>query len=141
MSYTSRDKPVLSRRDALKTLAALTGAVTLASLPGEWETPIVQVGALPAHAACSFVPGTATLELINQTGGTFEMTLRYSQTEEEACSATLAPGESVCCTELEAGDYFYSGRVTDGDCGFAGGSVSLTIDQVTTETATCEEPS
>ncbi len=43
-------KTTLSRRDALKTLAAITGAVSLASLPGRWETPLVEAGALPAHA-------------------------------------------------------------------------------------------
>jgi len=43
----------LSRRDALKTLAAATGAVALTSLPGKWDTPVVEVGALPAHAQSS----------------------------------------------------------------------------------------
>ena len=42
----------LSRRDALKTLAAATGAVALTSLP-VWEKPVVKVGALPAHAQSS----------------------------------------------------------------------------------------
>jgi hypothetical protein len=44
----------LSRRDALKTLAAATGAVALTSLPGKWAKPVVEVGALPAHAQGSF---------------------------------------------------------------------------------------
>jgi hypothetical protein len=44
----------LSRRDALKTLAAATGAVALTSLPNKWATPVVEVGALPAHAQGSF---------------------------------------------------------------------------------------
>ena len=43
----------LSRRDALKTLTAIGGAVTLSSLPNKWETPLVEVGALPAHAQVS----------------------------------------------------------------------------------------
>lgn len=138
MSHTSTDKPVLTRRDALKTLAALTGAATLASIPGRWETPVVQVGALPAHAACSFVPGTATLELINQTGGTFEMSLyNLEDPEVPVCEAQLASGESVCCTELEPGDYYYSGP--SDNCEWVYGEVSLTVDQVTTETATCDE--
>ena len=50
MPQPINDKGVLTRRDALGTLAAITGAVTLASLPGKWETPLVQVGALPIHA-------------------------------------------------------------------------------------------
>jgi hypothetical protein len=40
----------LTRREALKTIAAITGAATLASLPKYWETPMIEVGALPAHA-------------------------------------------------------------------------------------------
>ncbi len=40
----------LSRRDALKALAAATGAVALSSIPNKWVTPLVEVGALPAHA-------------------------------------------------------------------------------------------
>lgn len=42
--------PKLTRRDALKALAAATGAVVLSNLPQEWKTPIVEVGVLPAHA-------------------------------------------------------------------------------------------
>jgi len=44
----------LSRRDALKTLVAATGAVALTSLPSQWTKPVVEVGALPAHAQGSF---------------------------------------------------------------------------------------
>jgi hypothetical protein len=40
----------LSRRDALKALAAVTGAVALSSVPNKWVTPIVEFGTLPAHA-------------------------------------------------------------------------------------------
>ena len=52
-------KQKLSRREALKTLAALTGASTLAHLPGHWEIPKIEVGSLPAHAQSS--PGPITL--------------------------------------------------------------------------------
>ena len=40
----------LTRRDALKTLAAVTGAVALSSLPNNWQKPAVVVGSLPAMA-------------------------------------------------------------------------------------------
>ena len=43
----------LSRRQALKTLAAATGAIALTNLPGKWETPLVEIGAIPAHAQSS----------------------------------------------------------------------------------------
>jgi hypothetical protein len=46
----------LSRRDALKALAAVTGAAVLASVPVKWETPLVEIGALPAHAQGSNAP-------------------------------------------------------------------------------------
>ena len=42
-----------TRRNALKALAAATGAVTLASLPTLWAKPVVRVGAIPAHAQVS----------------------------------------------------------------------------------------
>jgi len=43
----------LSRRDALKILAAAAGAVTLANLPSKWNTPELTAGVLPAHAQTS----------------------------------------------------------------------------------------
>jgi hypothetical protein len=46
----------LSRRDALKALAALSGAVALSHLPRAWRTPRVTVGSLPAHACVSSTP-------------------------------------------------------------------------------------
>jgi hypothetical protein len=47
---TPAPEQTLTRREALKTLAAVTGAATLASLPKQWETPLIEIGALPAHA-------------------------------------------------------------------------------------------
>ncbi len=55
----------LSRREALKTLTALTGAAALTSLPGQWAKPIVEVGALPAHAQTS---STAAIQVVNNSG-------------------------------------------------------------------------
>jgi len=46
----SQEKKILSRREALKAVAAVTGVAVLSSVRNEWETPLVQVGALPAHA-------------------------------------------------------------------------------------------
>jgi hypothetical protein len=53
MSHANKEVQVLSRRAALKALAAATGAVAISSLPSKWETPVIEVGALPAHAAIS----------------------------------------------------------------------------------------
>ncbi|MCS6994782.1 MAG: twin-arginine translocation signal domain-containing protein [Anaerolineales bacterium] len=43
----------LSRRDALKVLAAASGAVALSHLPTSWGKPELQAGVLPAHAQTS----------------------------------------------------------------------------------------
>ena len=57
MTTSKQDRQILSRREALKTLAAATGAVALANLPNEWETPVIETGLLPAHAQVSPGPG------------------------------------------------------------------------------------
>lgn len=43
----------ISRRDALKLLAAAAGATALADLPARWSKPDLEVGVLPAHAQTS----------------------------------------------------------------------------------------
>jgi len=48
-----KEQPILSRREALKTLAAASGAATLSLLPQHWEKPVIEVGTLPAHAQAS----------------------------------------------------------------------------------------
>jgi len=50
MSELQDKNSSLSRREALKALAAASGAVMLAGMPQNWETPVVQVGNLPVHA-------------------------------------------------------------------------------------------
>ena len=49
------DKPQIkvSRRDAVKILAAAVGATALANLPSKWSKPNLNVGILPAHAQTS----------------------------------------------------------------------------------------
>ena len=46
----------VSRRQALKTLAAATGAAALSSLPPRWVKPVVQSSTLPAFAQASPTP-------------------------------------------------------------------------------------
>ncbi len=43
----------INRRQLLKILAAAAGAAALSTLPTNWKTPVVEVGALPAHAQTS----------------------------------------------------------------------------------------
>jgi len=46
-------KKQISRRDAMKLLAAAVGAATIANLPPEWSKPGLETGLLPAHAQTS----------------------------------------------------------------------------------------
>ncbi len=50
----------ISRRQALKLLTAVSGAITLSSLPNQWSKPLLKVGILPAHAQTSPFPVTDT---------------------------------------------------------------------------------
>jgi len=64
-------KRPLSRRDALKALAGITGAVAISSLPNKWSTPLVDVGALPAFAQCSPTPPGIPVQTAPADGSTF----------------------------------------------------------------------
>ncbi len=94
-------KTSLTRRDALKTLAVITGAATLASLPARWQTPLVQVGALPAHAQCSFIPGTVTFDITNNSPELYSLGFRR---EGYNNSVTVSPnGGMGCLTGIPVG--------------------------------------
>ena len=56
---TSGGGRMQSRRQLLKALAATGGAAAITVLPGRWVRPVVEAGALPAHAQISPTP-TAT---------------------------------------------------------------------------------
>ncbi len=49
-------RETLTRRQALKNLVSLGGALTLLALPSRWEKPQVAGAALPAHQELSFRP-------------------------------------------------------------------------------------
>ncbi len=59
MNQEQHENVSLSRRDALKAIAATSGVVALANLPMQWQSPLIEAGALPAFAATSATP-TAT---------------------------------------------------------------------------------
>jgi hypothetical protein len=53
-TFEPRNDPRISRRELLKALAALGGAVAASSLlPEKWSQPQVGIGVLPAHAQSS----------------------------------------------------------------------------------------
>ncbi len=58
-SKPEKQRPI-SRRDAIKVLSAAAGAAVIANLPADWETPIVEMGVLPAYAQTSPEQFTAT---------------------------------------------------------------------------------
>ena len=58
---TNQPQSKLSRRDALKILAAATGAVALANIPGKWKKPELAAGVLPAHAQTSVLATLPTV--------------------------------------------------------------------------------
>lgn len=67
---TDRPQPKLSRRDALKILAAATGAIALANIPSKWKKPELAAGVLPAHAQTSTslaLPTVATVSITPST--------------------------------------------------------------------------
>jgi len=53
---TDQANKKLSRRDAMKILAASAGAIALANLPSQWSKPGLEVGVLPVHAQTSVIP-------------------------------------------------------------------------------------
>ncbi len=55
-----KEQQELSRRQALKVLAAAAGGAAMAFLPKKWETPLVSLGVLPAHAQISPTPPPPT---------------------------------------------------------------------------------
>jgi hypothetical protein len=66
-----QEQNAISRREVLKAMAAVTGAAALAGLPSKWKKPVVQVGALPAHAQGTSPTGGVTItdasgECVNQ---------------------------------------------------------------------------
>lgn len=78
------DKPQkLTRRQALKALAAATGVVALVNIPEKWEPPIIESGLLPAHAQGS--PTASTLAISS---------LRRVSTGINDCNTLIGPGSS-----------------------------------------------
>ncbi len=53
MDSSKDSRTTLTRRQALKNLVSLGGALTLLALPARWEKPQVSGAALPAHQRLS----------------------------------------------------------------------------------------
>lgn len=111
-------KEHLSRREALKILAATSGAITALSLPVVWKKPIIEVGTLPAHAQSSPVNSVVTISNLahstsqggcdaggGQIGKLTLLTFNYSDT-----GGYVLPNQ----TRFRA-DFLFSSGTTDAD--------------------------
>ena len=105
-------KRPLSRRDALKLLAGITGAVAISSLPNKWSTPLVDVGALPAFAQCSPTGSTSAVAVLNLTDGTALVEVFYGEGEMKSmqigplgfgCIDGITPGPGEICITVTGG--------------------------------------
>ena len=136
MPHLNEEKRTLSRRDALKTLAAITGAVTLASLPSNWQTPVVHVGALPAHAQCSIESGTFTFDIVNNSSQPY--TLRLTGGGYDNSVTAPANGGTACMTGIPVGVEL---AVTETFCGSTGRGTFIVPEEFadTSETLTIPE--
>ena len=109
---------VLSRRDALKTLAALTGAAVISGVPSRWATPLVQVGALPAFAQCTPTDTTAALTIMNLTDGTLTLTLLRGASEP-FMQTVVGPMGLRCILDIPPDEYQMCVEITGGACPFS----------------------
>ena len=112
MELTQR---TLSRRDALKILAALTGAAAISGVPAKWATPLVQVGALPAHAQCSPTETTAAFTIVNITEGTATLTLLRGASEP-FMQTTVGPMSLGCMVDIPPDEYTMCFEIVGGNC-------------------------
>jgi hypothetical protein len=104
-------KKTLTRREALKTLAAVTGVAVLTSVKNEWETPLVQVGVLPAHAQASL---TATLIVRNSQGsGSTRVTVLPGNSPISSLEVVEIPDGGSATFTLAPGTYTVTG---EGEC-------------------------
>ena len=73
----------ISRRDAMKILAAAVGATALANLPGKWSPPELEMGVLPAHA---------------QTSPAYELIVGPSDPNANFCSTPISSADILPAT-------------------------------------------
>ncbi len=106
----------ITRRELLKALLAASGAAALSTVPNQWKTPVVEVGALPAHAQGS-LRGSITANIRGPSGGARAQVQGVSPTAPPRVSLGgpapagpvdangSAPSYSYTFTGLPAGNY------------------------------------
>lgn len=152
MSCLNDEKRTLSRRDALKTLVAATGAIALTNLPEQWDTPVIEAGVIPAHAQASAAP-IGTLAISNLTevftgvndcttsqgaGSTSIVTMNYNDPSGGVVNGTVVnevftllpsgSGGSGTFTSLTITGDGFTGTISYEPCTTFGGNTSIQID-------------
>ncbi len=113
----------LSRREALKTLAAVTGAAALTSLPGQWVKPVIETGLLPAHAQSSQSSAAGCFELTYQYDSSDPVTTHFAVIPADSVSSILNRETLTCadfpagseCVSIDYGDSYTFQGLTVGD--------------------------
>ncbi len=112
------DRSLLTRRELLKILTAAGGAAALASVPSAWKTPVVEVGAIPAHAQGSLfgtIAGRITLVADGaRTGATATPSARAHVTKYLPVVTVVELSLSVTATVVTEVVFEYSIRVPPG---------------------------
>ena len=80
------DRQKLTRRQTLKALAAAAGGMALNFIPRAWKTPVVSVGALPAHAQISNCPGDMCAIASTTTMVETEFGMQYGDFDFSLCT-------------------------------------------------------
>lgn len=110
------DKRDLTRRQALKALAASAGGLALTLIPKGWKTPVISVGTLPVHAQVSGPEPTAIPA--EPTAVPTEQPFCDGDMCAVATTTTLVEGE----TDPEYGDFDFSMCTPNGHYVWGGSS-------------------
>jgi hypothetical protein len=123
--YKMGNKPSkeISRRDAIKILAAVAGAATLVNLPDKWTKPGMEVGVLPAHAQTSVASIACGVDADISPASSLD-TVTSSVTIIPARAGVQMHFNAVCSNVLNL-DFPQSGDVATNALGVA--TVALTV--------------
>ena len=109
----------ISRRDAMKILAAAAGGAALANIPSKWTKPGLEIGVLPAHAATSMLAAAACGANTNFAPGNVNDTATSSVTISPARAGVLMHFNAVSSGSFSSGYFPQSGDVATNASGVA----------------------
>lgn len=138
------EKTGMSRREALKALAAFSGAAALLTLPNKWEKPLINVSALSAVAQCSPTCGSPSTisnlvvsdrqgscdPIVGEDGDLYSLTVSYTDPcglmpDQSWLQATFTfqPSGITDTNEVLLGPI----NITDNGSGFLSGTVVVPV--------------